>query len=382
MIAIMPTLILTWFLLVFFSLLILPAYAKCSFPAIFNFGDSNSDTGGLFAAFPPQLPPYGETFFHEPAGRASDGRLVIDFLAGALGFPYLSPYLQATGSSFLHGANFASSGSTVRLPNTTLFQSGLSPFFLGVQVSEFKEFRKRALRFFSEGKYLGSLPKPDDFSRSLYTIDIGQNDFTSRLTELTIDQVKSFLPDVVDELGAAVQNLYNEGARIFFIANLAPAGCFPFILTNVAHNNSDLDQNGCLKPYNTLASFYNDLLRAKLADLEVNLAGASVIYLDTNSIKYELLANASAHGFTYTTRACCGGGGPYNYNPSVSCGKSIIVDGKLVTAGSCSNPSIYISWDGVHNTEAANHYIASEILSERFFHPPFPLSSLCDLKQI
>lgn len=53
---------------------------KCGFPAIFNFGDSNSDTGGLSAAFGQAPPPNGITFFHTPAGRFSDGRLVIDFI--------------------------------------------------------------------------------------------------------------------------------------------------------------------------------------------------------------------------------------------------------------------------------------------------------------
>lgn len=52
----------------------------CDFPAIYNFGDSNSDTGGIFAAFYPAGPPSGETFFHQPAGRGSDGRLIIDFI--------------------------------------------------------------------------------------------------------------------------------------------------------------------------------------------------------------------------------------------------------------------------------------------------------------
>lgn len=45
---------------------------QCHFPAIFNFGDSNSDKGGLSAAFGQAGPPSGETFFHHPAGRYSD----------------------------------------------------------------------------------------------------------------------------------------------------------------------------------------------------------------------------------------------------------------------------------------------------------------------
>jgi len=52
----------------------------CEFQAIFNFGDSNSDTGCMSAAFYPAILPYGETFFHEAVDRFSDGRLIIDFI--------------------------------------------------------------------------------------------------------------------------------------------------------------------------------------------------------------------------------------------------------------------------------------------------------------
>ena len=54
--------------------------SPCSFPAVFNFGDSNSDTGGLSAAFGKAPSPNGETYFGAPAGRFSDGRLIIDFI--------------------------------------------------------------------------------------------------------------------------------------------------------------------------------------------------------------------------------------------------------------------------------------------------------------
>ncbi|GKV52492.1 hypothetical protein SLEP1_g59068 [Rubroshorea leprosula] len=52
----------------------------CDFPAIFNFGDSNSDTGGKSAAFHRIPYPNGETFFHKPSGRYYDGKLIIDFI--------------------------------------------------------------------------------------------------------------------------------------------------------------------------------------------------------------------------------------------------------------------------------------------------------------
>ena len=67
--------------------------SPCDFPAIYNFGDSNSDTGGISAAFYSAGQPSGETFFHQPVGRASDGRLIIDFI-GILHFNLFSA-LQA-----------------------------------------------------------------------------------------------------------------------------------------------------------------------------------------------------------------------------------------------------------------------------------------------
>jgi len=57
-----------------------PGGGDCHFPAIFNFGDSNSDTGGLSSLFGAAPPPNGRTFFGMPAGRYCDGRLVIDFI--------------------------------------------------------------------------------------------------------------------------------------------------------------------------------------------------------------------------------------------------------------------------------------------------------------
>lgn len=52
--------------------------ANCTFRAIFNFGDSNSDTGSM-----PMSSPNGNTYFQKPSGRSSDGRLIIDFLGNS-----------------------------------------------------------------------------------------------------------------------------------------------------------------------------------------------------------------------------------------------------------------------------------------------------------
>ncbi|KAF2563219.1 hypothetical protein F2Q70_00015539 [Brassica cretica] len=134
------------------------AHAQCHFPAIFNFGDSNSDTGGLSAAFGQAGPPHGITFPGSPAGRYCDGRLVIDFIAESFGLPYLSPFLDSVGSNFSHGANFATAGSPIRAVNTTFRRTGYSPFSLDVQAVQFSNFHNRSQIVRSRGTTL-SLPR-------------------------------------------------------------------------------------------------------------------------------------------------------------------------------------------------------------------------------
>jgi hypothetical protein len=52
---------------------------------IFNFGDSNSDTGGMAAASGLNIAlPEGRTYFRRPTGRLTDGRLVIDFICESI----------------------------------------------------------------------------------------------------------------------------------------------------------------------------------------------------------------------------------------------------------------------------------------------------------
>lgn len=60
--------------------------------------------------------------------------------------------------------------------------------------------------------------------------------------------------------------------------------------------------------------------------------------------------------------ACCGSGGRYNVNASAMCGTE--------TARACSDPSRYVSWDGIHFTEAAYRTIAAGLLNGSFTVPP------------
>lgn len=74
-----------------------------------------------------------------------------DFVAEKLRLPYLSAYLNSLGANFRHGANFATGGSTVRKPNETIYEYGISPFFLDMQVTQFEQFKARSNDLYNQG---------------------------------------------------------------------------------------------------------------------------------------------------------------------------------------------------------------------------------------
>ncbi|CAK8544881.1 unnamed protein product [Lathyrus sativus] len=374
------TLMNTMLLLFILTWLVGLSNGECEFKAIFNFGDSNSDTGGFFAAFPAETPPFGMTYFKKPVGRASDGRLIIDFLAQAIGIPFLSPYLQSIGSDFKHGANYATLASTVLLPNNSLLFSGISPFFLAIQLNQMKQFVAKVKEADQKDT---KLPSPDIFGKSLYTFYIGQNDFTSKLADIGTGGVEEFLPQVVSQIASTIKELYNLGGRTFMVLNLAPVGCYPSFLVELPHNSTDLDEFGCMVSYNNAVVDYNNMLKESLKQTRENLSDASVVYVDTYTVLLELFQHPSSHGLEYGTKACCGyGGGEYNFNPKVYCGDTKEIDGKKVTATACDDPYKYVSWDGIHTTDAANKLITDAILNGSYFDPPFPFQQHCDLQPI
>ena len=75
-------------------------------------------------------------------------------------------------------------------------------------------------------------------------------------------------------------------------------------------------------------------------------------------------------GFTSTTVACCGGGGPYNYNAALLCGDP--------PSTSCDDPSTFANWDGLHLTDAANGIITRGLFEGPNTIPQ--INSLCASK--
>ncbi|CAO2180054.1 unnamed protein product [Urochloa humidicola] len=341
-----------------------PSPAACARPpVVFAFGDSNTDTGGIAAGLGYYYPlPEGRAFFRRATGRLCDGRLVIDYLCESLNMSYLSPYLEALGTDFTGGANFAISGSST-LPRNV-------PFSLHVQVQQFLHFKQRSFELVAHD---GSAPvDTDGFRNALYLIDIGQNDLSAAFGSGAPydDIVSQKIPAIISEIKDAIMTLYYNGAKNFWVHGTGPLGCLPQKLAAPRADDSDLDYSGCLKTLNNGAYEFNNQLCAACDELRSQLRGATVVYTDVLLIKYDLVANHSAYGFEEPLMACCGyGGPPYNYNANVSC----LGPGYRV----CEDGAKLVSWDGVHYTDAANAVVAEKILSGEYSTPKLPFDYFC-----
>ncbi|GAB4846753.1 hypothetical protein Ancab_025761 [Ancistrocladus abbreviatus] len=329
------------------------AFQHCKFPAIYNFGDSNSDTGGISAALGEIPLPCGETYFHRPSGRASDGRLVIDFIgrkhallwtlfdefyaAEDLRLPYLSAYLDSINANFRHGANFATGDSSIR-------PGGYSPFHLRIQISHFIQFKSR--------------------TNAIYSQQTGGRQLENCIAHC-------FLYALL-----CLRQLYKEGARAFWIHNTSPLGCLPYIVLPYEPKSGNLDYTGCVEPINRAAREFNQQLEKRVSKLRLELPDAAFTYVDMYSAKYALISHAKGQGFVDPFEFCCGS----YYGYQVNCGKTAMVDG-TVYGNPCLHPSSYISWDGVHYTEAANRWIAEHILNGSFSSPPVPIRKACHVSR-
>ncbi|BBH10325.1 GDSL-like Lipase/Acylhydrolase superfamily protein [Prunus dulcis] len=277
--------------------------ANLSYPAVFNFGDSNSDTGGLNA---------GIAF---PIKRFCNGYLIIDYLMNEMDLPFLNPYLDSVGApSFQTGCNFATGGSTVLPANAAL----ISPFSFGIQVAQFGRFKAKALELLSKDKKLQNvLPFEDYFKQGLYTFDVGHNDLDGAFSLKSEDQVVAFIPSIMTD------------SRPEFRSTGMPTKNY----CTFGKNPSQLDQFGCVASHNRAATAFNAQLRDLCFKFQRKFPEANVTYINIYKIKLDLITNYAQYGFKQGIAACCGYGGlPLNFDNRINCGETKNLNGTLVTA--------------------------------------------------
>ncbi|RDX75056.1 GDSL esterase/lipase, partial [Mucuna pruriens] len=343
----------------------------CPYTSIFSFGDSLADTGNFFLSSHPLshhcfFPPYGQTFFHHPSGRCSDGRLIIDFIAESLGIPLVEPYLGIKNSgrrSVEWGANFAVIGATA-LEISFFQERGIgftTNYSLTAQLNWFKELLP-SLCNSSTGCH-------EVLRNSIFLMgEIGGNDFNFPFFQRkSMTEVKTYVPYVIKAITSAINELIGLGASTLMVPGNLPLGCSAIYLTIYETiNKNQYDRYGCLKWLNKFSEYYNQELQSELHRLRGLHPHANIIYADYYNAALPLYHDPTKFGFT-GLKICCGMGGPYNYNASTDCGNPNVI--------ACDDPSQYIGWDGVHLTEAAYKLITEGLINGPYSLPEF--STLC-----
>ncbi|XP_015875017.1 GDSL esterase/lipase At5g03980-like isoform X1 [Ziziphus jujuba] len=333
----------------------------CKFNAIYQLGDSISDTGNLIYEKPGCVFfkfPYGETFFNRSTGRCSNGLLMIDYIALSAGLPLLNPYLS--NDSLLtkdQGVNFAVAGSTALSPNVLAEKNIISPLTnssLSVQL--------HWMSTHFNSLCLNARDCAEKLKRSLFMVgEIGGNDYNYAFEQQkkTIKEAKDMVPQVVQAIKDAVQTVLGYGALRVVVPGNFPIGCFPICLTGFQTNDSSAyDEYHCLKEANEFSIYHNDYLKIAIEELKQEHPNATIIYGDYYNAFQWVFRHASNLGFDASSllKSCCGIGGDYNFSLAKRCGAS----GVPV----CSNPDQRISWDGVHPTQKAYHYMSDWLIRD------------------
>ncbi|XVF34015.1 hypothetical protein REPUB_Repub18cG0020800 [Reevesia pubescens] len=366
-----------------FTITIIISHVNGCFTSIFSFGDSLADTGNLLqlelslsqsssklSHF--DFPPYGRSFFDYPTGRCSDGRLVIDFIAEGFGLPFLPPYFggddeNGRPKNFEKGVNFAVVGATA-LDDVFFKERGINnPFTnvsLGVELGFFKDALPSLCSSSSDCEEL--------LRNSLIVMgEIGGNDYNDAFLQgKNTEEIREFVPLVTHTIASAINELIELGAVTFLVPGNLPIGCSPAYLTYFqGSDKAEYDPStGCITWLNQFSEYHNELLQTELDQIRKLHPHISIIYADYYNITMHIYHSKNQFGFTKTLTACCGGGGPYNYSLSMACG-----DPPLRT--SCNDPSSYVSWDGLHYTEATYKWISKAVLEE-LYNIPY-INSLC-----
>uniref|UniRef100_A0ACD5TYE5 Uncharacterized protein n=1 Tax=Avena sativa TaxID=4498 RepID=A0ACD5TYE5_AVESA len=272
------------------------------YSGIFSFGDSLTDTGNSLrlpatGSGPSSRPPYGETFFRRPTGRASDGRLVIDFIVDALGVPNPRPYLAAgkTAGDFRRGVNFAVGGATALGPD--FFSSrGLKPF-VPVSLANQTSWFKNVLQL------LGSVhERRRIMARSLFVVgEIGVNDYLVALGNNTAREARTLVPHIVAAVRSVLTEVIAAGARTVLVPGMIPLGCEPQLLALYTSGNHDPD-SGCITELNELAQMHNGELNVMLRELRLAHPGSTILYADLYSAVADIIVSPRKYGTHITNR--------------------------------------------------------------------------------
>ncbi|KAI3764181.1 hypothetical protein L2E82_14184 [Cichorium intybus] len=297
---------------------------------------------------------------------ASSSISLVTPVSESLGLPLVPPFLHGNVMAFRRGVNYAVYGSTaldssfleprgIVNPLTNVSFGGQLAWFkqslpyICTNVSDCRNFIERSLILVGE---IGA----DDYN---YPIMIGK----------PLDEVEPLVPLVIATIISAVNEFIDMGAKTLIVPGSFPFGCSPYYLTVRGSKSEEYDKTtGCLVRFNKFLEYHNQLLQTKLQHLRELYPNVNIIYADYYNAAMQIIRSPLKFGFTNgAIRACCGSGGPYNYNPLAPCGLPLV--------SVCDDLDTYANWDGIHFTEAANRIISKSLFQGPYTRPRF--DSLC-----
>ncbi|KAK2433812.1 GDSL esterase/lipase [Trifolium repens] len=262
---------------------------------------------------------------------------------------YLDLYFK--DKNILNGANFASSASGYH--NSTAILYGT--LTLDQQLEYYKDCQKQLIRIAGRSHALSII------GGAVYLISAGNVDFMMNYyINPCLHKVYTphqFADILVQNYANFIQSLYALGARRIGVATVTAMGCFPYtILTFGAFNDYE-----CVEEINNVAIYFNQKLNSTSANLRKMLPDLNLVILDSYQPLYNLVTKPSGLGFSVTKMGC------YRIYPILSENtNSIFNDNKKIPV-SCPNASEYVFWDGFHPTEAANKFLAAELIAQGIY---------------
>ncbi|KAJ7945496.1 GDSL esterase/lipase [Quillaja saponaria] len=339
---------------------------KGSFSKVYAFGDSYTDTGnayhlGALKTFVKGIITHNSTN-NLPGYRLSNGRLVIDYLCDALALPPLTPFKDLSTNSSA-GVNFAIAGSTAlssdffinhKIAHSLMWKA--IPESFQTQIDWFHKFIQD-----TECKGTSLSECKIDFDNSLFWIgEMGGNDY-ARLYGSTV-AVRFLTELAVNHVCKLVTTMLETGAKYIVVQGLPPAGCLPLNLA--LHPLHDRDAMGCSASANAIIQAHNELLQKKLDEIRRQFSGCMIVYADYWGAFHKILSNLKQFHFEEPFKACCGAGeGPFNFDLHCLCGAT--------GSSTCADPSKFISWDGIHLTEAMHRHLAELLFNQGYCKPSF-----------
>ncbi|XP_020146662.1 GDSL esterase/lipase At4g16230 [Aegilops tauschii subsp. strangulata] len=320
-------------------------------PATFVFGDSLVDAGNnnyIATLSRANYAPNGIDFDgHQPTGRYTNGRTIVDILGQEMGLggfvpPYMDP--NTTGDVLFRGVNYASGGGGILNQTGSIFGGRIN---LDAQIDNYAKNRRDMMT------QRGEVAAVSRLRGALFSVTMGSNDFINNylvpvlsVPERAVTPPEAFINGMIAKYRQQLIRLYLLDARKIVVVNVGPIGCIPYlrdIMTTGA--------GACAEFPNQLAQSFNRKLRAVVTELGAGLGGSRFVYADVYRIVSDLIANYKSHGFEVADSACCYVGG--RFGGLAPCGP---------TSSYCADRSKYVFWDAYHPSDAANVLIASRIL--------------------